>query len=396
MDHSALDAFRKEVRTFVRDALPGDIRHKVAQYKELDKQDYVRWQKILDAKGWLLGHWKKEWGGLGWDAATHLAFLQETALAGAPMIIPYGVNMIGPVLNRFGTDAQKAQWLPGIISSDCWWCQGYSEPGAGSDLASLKTTAVRDGNHYVVNGSKMWTTEAHWADMMHCLVRTDASGRKQEGISFLLIDMRSPGLSVRPIVTIDGQHHTNQTFFDDVRVPVENLVGVEGRGWDIAKFLLAHERVSIADSGNKLRLLERLRGMNDAVQADAQVPAGVKARLAARLTDISVQAQTLCAMERYFVEGWAKGRPQGADASMLKVKGTEVLQDLAELALALEGPYAAIHDPEDLHRPVGEKESPAQAASAMAHQYLYSRCWSIFGGSNEIQRNIIAKTVLAA
>jgi alkylation response protein AidB-like acyl-CoA dehydrogenase len=396
MSDPSITAFRAEVRAFVAEHLPADIREKVARYRELDKSDYVRWQKILQAKGWFLGGWRTAWGGAGWDPARQLAFLQETGLAGAPMVMPYGVSMVGPVLNRFGSEAQKARHLPGVISSDVWWCQGYSEPGAGSDLASLKTTAVRDADHYVVNGSKMWTTEAHWADWMHCLVRTDASGRKQDGISFLLIDMTTPGISVRPIVTIDGQHHTNQTFFDDVRVPAENLVGTEGQGWAIAKFLLGHERLSISDTGPKLRLLARLKQMNGAVQADPTVSPAVKGRLAAKLTDISVQIETLRAMESYFVEGWAKGRPQGADASILKVRGTEILQALSEIALDLEGPYAGVHDPHDLHRPSQGQDSAAQMASAMAHQYLYGRCWSIFGGTNEVQRNIIAKTVLAS
>jgi alkylation response protein AidB-like acyl-CoA dehydrogenase len=390
----SLDAFRAEVRAFVATHLPDDIREKVQRYRDIDKADYVRWQKILDEKGWFLGNWPIEWGGAGWEPAQQLAFLQEAGLAGAPMIIPYGVSMVGPVLHRFGTEQQKQRHLPGIISSDVWWCQGYSEPGAGSDLASLKTTAVREGDDFIVNGSKMWTTEAHWADWMHCLVRTDTGARKQDGISFLLIDMTTPGIEIRPIVTIDGQHHTNQVFLDTVRVPADNLVGGEGKGWTIAKFLLGHERLSIADTGPKLRLLNRLRAMNGAVQADATLDRSLKGRLAAKLTDISVRIATLQALESYFVQAWAKGRPPGADASMLKIRGTEILQDLSELALELQGPYAAAHDPHDLHRPIEDKDSAAQMASAMAHQYLYGRCWSIFGGTNEIQRNIIAKTVL--
>lgn len=396
MSSDTLERFRQATRDFVCEQLPDDIREKVSRYRDLSKEDYVRWQKILQRHGWFLGGWRTEWGGLGWAPTQQLAFLQESGLAEAPMIIPYGVGMVGPVLHRFGSDEQKAKWLPGVIESNTWWCQGYSETGAGSDLASLKTSAVRDGDHYIVNGSKMWTTEAHWADMMHCLVRTDASGRKQAGISFLLIDMTTPGVSVRPIVTIDGQHHTNQTFFDDVRVPVVNLVGTEGSGWTIAKFLLSHERLSISDTGPKLRLLRRLRQMNKAIQQDASVPRAIKSRLAVKLTDVSVEIETLRAMEMYFVEGWAKGRPQGADASILKVRGTEILQTLSEVALDLEGPYAGVHDPDDLHRPVQGEDSPAQMASAMAHQYLYGRCWSIFGGTNEVQRNIIAKIALAA
>jgi alkylation response protein AidB-like acyl-CoA dehydrogenase len=394
MTDDDLESFRSEVRDFVRTHLPADIAAKVARGREMGKTDYVRWQQILQRRGWLTGAWPQAWGGLGWEPARQLTFLRECGLAGAPMIMPYGVNMVGPVLHSFGSDAQKRRYLPGIVDSTTWWCQGYSEPGAGSDLAALKTTAIRDGGFYVVNGSKMWTTEAHWADMMHCLVRTDASGRKQDGISFLLIDMTSPGITVRPIVTIDGQHHTNQIFFDDVRVPAENLVGSEGDGWKIAKFLLGHERISIAETGPKLRLMQRLRAMNAAVQRDPAVPPAVRARLAAKLTDIGVQLSTLVALETHFVSAWARGRPVGADGSMLKIRGTEVLQGLTEVALDLEGAYAAVHDPADLHRDPEAHDSLAQQASAMAHHYLYGRCWSIFGGTNEIQRNIIARQVL--
>lgn len=391
---SDLTTFRAEVRAFVRDKLPLDIAEKVRRGREIEKDDYVRWQKILHAQGWLLGSWPEEWGGAGWDAERQLAFLQEAGLAGGPMIIPYGISMVGPVLNTFGAEEQKRRHIPGIVSNDVWWCQGYSEPGAGSDLAALKTAAVLEGDRYIVNGSKMWTTEAHWADMMHCLVRTSTSGRRQDGITFLLIDMKTPGITVRPIVTIDGQHHTNQIFFDNVEVPAENLVGEQDRGWTIAKFLLSHERLSIADTGPKLRLFEKLERMLRAVQAGNGAPDAVKARLEAKLTDLRVQLTTLRAMETYFVSGWAKGRPEGADASMLKVRGTEVLQALSELALDLQGPYAGVHDPNDLHAPMQGEDSAAQQASAMAHQYLYGRCWSIFGGTNEVQRNIIAKHVL--
>jgi alkylation response protein AidB-like acyl-CoA dehydrogenase len=391
-----LHSFRDEVRNFVAAHLPPDLAAKVAAGRDLQKADYVRWQRILHTRGWFTGAWPIEWGGLGWDPAQQLVFLREAGLAGAPMIIPYGVSMVGPVLHRFGTAAQKQKYLPGIVDSSTWWCQGYSEPGAGSDLAALKTAAVRDGAYYIVNGTKMWTTEAHWADMMHCLVRTDATGRRQDGISFLLIDMTTPGITVRPIVTIDGQHHTNQVFLDDVRVPAENLVGAEGAGWTIAKFLLGHERISIADTGPKLRLFKRLCALHRALAGDPGVPAGVQARLAAKLTDVGVQLTTLQALETHFVSAWARGRPMGADASMLKVRGTEVLQALSEVALDLQGPYAAAHDPADLHRPGQAADSPAQQASALAHQYLYGRCWSIFGGTNEVQRNIIAKYVLTA
>jgi alkylation response protein AidB-like acyl-CoA dehydrogenase len=302
--------------------------------------------------------------------------------------------MVGPVIYTFGTPTQQAEHLPGILSSDVWWCQGYSEPNAGSDLASLKTTAVRDGDHYVVNGTKMWTTEAHWADWMHCLVRTDHDGKPQAGISFLLIDMKTPGIDVRPIVTIDGQHHTNQVLFDDVRVPVGNLVGTEGLGWTIAKFLLANERVAIADTGPKLKLLDDIKGMLQALRQAEDQTVAVEL-LADRLADAEIRLAALCAMEQDYVRGWANGANRdGPQASILKVCGTEILQMLSEIALDIEGPLGAVHDPADLHRSPDAALTPAQRASTMAHQYLYGRCWSIFGGTNEIQRGLIARSIL--
>nr|WP_295469308.1 acyl-CoA dehydrogenase family protein [Mesorhizobium sp.] len=391
---TSIDSFREDVSRFVHDRLPGDIAAKVATGRELEKDDYVRWQKILGERGWLIGEWPKEWGGGGWEPERQLAFLQETGRAGAPMVIPYGVKMVGPVIQTFGTEDQKRRHIPGILSSDVWWCQGYSEPGAGSDLASLRTSAVREGDHYRVNGSKLWTTQAHWADWMHCLVRTDSSGKPQQGISFLLIDMKTPGLTIRPILTLDGQHHTNETFFDNVMVPVENLVGTEGRGWEIAKFLLGNERISIAETGAKLRLLGTLQQMFERVRASDTEPGFLKARLQAKLLDVEMQLSTLVALETYFVRAWAQGRPSGVDGSILKIRGTEILQAMTEVALDLEGPYAAVHDPADLHDGLQVPETAARQASAMAHEYLYGRCWSIFGGANEVQRNIIAKAVL--
>lgn len=391
-----LESFREEVRDFVTAELPAGVARKVTAGQELERADYEAWQRVLRKRGWFAGAWPKAWGGAGWSAPRQLAFLQECALAGAPMISPYGVNMVGPVIQSFGNDAQKERHIPGILDSTVWWCQGYSEPGAGSDLAGLRTAALRDGDHYVVNGSKMWTTEAHWADWMHCLVRTDASGKPQQGISFLLIDMTTPGITIQPIVTIDGQHHTNQVFFDDVRVPVENLVGTEGDGWKIAKFLLGHERLSIADTGPKMRLMRTLDGMVQAVLNDPLHSEALKARISARHTELTVKLETLIALESFFVKAWEQGRPTGSDGSILKIRGTEVLQNMSEFALDLEGAYASVHDPALLHgESVRDLQTGAFAqASALAHQYLYSRCWSIFGGTNEIQRNIIARSVL--
>lgn len=384
--------FRAEVRDFVRAHLPDDIARKGALGLEIHKEDYVRWQKILREKGWFAAGWPVEHGGADWDIERQLVFLQESSINNAPMIIPYGVNMIGPVLQAFGTAEQRASYLPGILSSDTWWCQGYSEPNSGSDLASLKTSAVREGDHYVVNGTKMWTTEAHWADMMHCLVRTDREVKAQRGISMLLIDMNSPGIEVRPIVTIDGQHHTNQLFLDNVRVPAENLVGEEGQGWTIAKFLLAHERVAIADTGPKLRFLQNIKALLSEVS-----PSASKSRLAEKLAAVEIEMLTLCALEQNYVSRWAEGASRdGPEASLLKIRSTEILQSLSEIALEIEGPLGGAHDPSDLHLDPAGQFMPAQRASFMAHQYLYGRCWSIFGGTNEIQRNLISRSLVAA
>lgn len=391
-----LRSWREEVRQFVRTHLPPDLGQKVEQSLKLQKDDYVRWQKILFTHNRFAGAWPIEYGGQGWNLHKQLIFSQESALQNAPMIIPYGVNMVGPVLFTFGSASQQREHLPGILSSDVWWCQGYSEPGSGSDLASLKTTAVRDGDCYVVNGTKMWTTEAHWADMMHCLVRTNRDTKPQQGISFLLIDMKTPGITVTPIVTIDGIHHTNQVFLDNVRVPVDNLVGTEGQGWTIAKFLLSNERTSIADTGPKMRLLRQLRKLHAVCESEPGVSAPYKALLGAKLADIEIQLLALCALERRYVGAWAGGKAPGPEASLLKIRGTEILQALTELALELEGPLAVAHDPADLYRDPASPSNPARRASAIAHEYLYARCWSIFGGTNEIQRNIIARQILAS
>jgi alkylation response protein AidB-like acyl-CoA dehydrogenase len=386
--------WRESVREFTREHLPSSIALKGRLGLKIDKEDYIAWQKVLKQHGLFGCAWPAAFGGADWDLVKQLLFVQESSIRNAPMISPYGVNMVGPVIYTFGTDAQKQQHLPGILASDIWWCQGYSEPGAGSDLASLKTYAERDGDEYIVNGAKLWTTEAHWADWMHCLVRTARGGKPQSGITFLLIDMKTPGISIKPIITIDGLHHTNALFLDNVRVPVANRVGDEGMGWTIAKFLLSKERVSIADTGPKLRLLNHVREIWQAMAAQPSMPGPVRSVLGTKLADLTIQLLSLCTMERQFVEAWSKGKSFGAEASILKVRGTEVLQGLCELALELEGPMAAAHDPVDAHRNPHEPLSMSQQASLIGYEYLYSRCWSIFGGTNEIQRNIIAKDAL--
>src|SRR5581483_6061381 len=260
LNYSSQDLqFRDEVRAFVRDRLPQDIARKVLEHRRLNKDDHVRWQRILYQRGWMAPNWPVEYGGAAWNAVQQHIFDEECAEAGAPRVIPFGVNMVGPVIIAFGSAEQKQRYLPRILSSEDWWCQGYSEPGAGSDLASLKTRAERQGDRYIVNGQKTWTTLAQYADMIFCLVRTSSGGKKQEGISFLLIDMHSPGVTVRPIITLEGEHEVNEVWFENVEVPIENLVGEEGRGWTYAKFLLSHERTGIAGIGTSKRELRKLR-----------------------------------------------------------------------------------------------------------------------------------------
>lgn len=389
------DAFREEVAHFVRDNLSEQTRHKVENGLYLDKSDYVNWQKALHRKGWFGAAWPRQFGGQGWSVKREHAFVQMCALHAAPSIIPYGVNMVGPVIYTFGSEAQKARYLPGILSSDTWWCQGYSEPNAGSDLASLKTSAVRDGDHYVVNGTKMWTTEAHWADMMHCLVRTGKGERKQQGITFLLIDMKTPGITVEPIVTLDGVHHTNQVFFDDVRVPVENVVGTEGDGWKLAKFLLSRERAFIADTGTKLRMLRQIR--ETAQQYTGSLPQGERESVMARVAEFDAYLTALVALERHYIAEWTAGRDDGIGASILKVRGSELLQSMTAFWRDLLGPYGACYHAQDRKAGAGlGSAQPWVQAASVNYAYLYGRCWSIFGGANEIQRNIVAASLLRA
>src|SRR5580704_17941145 len=286
------NAFRAEVRAFMKENLPAAIRSKMVEGRRLGKDDLVTWQRILNAKGWAVPHWSKEWGGTGWSPVEIYLFRDEMQQAPAPEPLPFGTNMLGPVLIAFGNEAQKKRLLPRIANLDDWWCQGFSEPGAGSDLASLRTQAKRYGNHYVVNGQKTWTTLAQYADWIFCLVRTDAAAKKQEGISFLLIDMRSPGITVRPIQTIDGGHEVNEVFFDDVEVPVENRVGDENRGWDYAKLLLGRERTSIARVGASKERLRRIRELA-ALELSGGRPLIEDERFREKLTALEVELKAL-------------------------------------------------------------------------------------------------------
>ena len=387
-------AFRDDLRRFFRTEIPADIRRKVSEGRKLDKQDYVTSQRILNARGLAVPHWPKEWGGQDWTPVQRYIFTEELLQAALPLPLQFNVYMIGPVIARFGSQAQKERHLARIANLDDWWCQGFSEPGAGSDLASLKTSAVRDGDGYVVNGQKTWTTQAQYADWIFCLVRTDPAAKKQAGISMLLIDMKTPGVTVRPIITIDGRHEVNEVWFDDVRVPAENLVGEENKGWDYAKFLLGNERTGIARVGLSKERLARIKRLA------AETPAGEGTMwddqaFRARVAKAEVQAKALEITQLRVVAASARAasdRPDPA-SSILKIKGTELQQTTTELLLELAGPYAL---PFREAAAEGANDAPGgfDWADAAAPGYFNFRKVSIYGGSNEIQRNIIAKAIL--
>ncbi|MGI9333505.1 MAG: acyl-CoA dehydrogenase family protein [Gammaproteobacteria bacterium] len=387
------EAFRQEVRAFAQAALPPAIKHKVEMGLSLTKDDYLTWQKILHAQGWIAPGWPVEHGGTGWTALQRYLFEEEMGLAGAPAVIPFGVKMVGPVLMAFGTEAQKSRYLVRILTSDDWWCQGYSEPGAGSDLASLKTRARLDDDHYVVNGAKTWTTYAQYADMMFCLVRTSDEGKKQQGISFLLIDMTSPGITVTPITTLDGGCEINQVFFDDVRVPVANLVGEEGAGWTVAKYLLGHERSNMAPIGRFKRELAQVRTIAANESSNGE-PLIEDRRFRERLAEIEVELLALESVLIQVLSDESAGRELGPEVSLLKIKGTQMQQTVAELKLEALGPYAHAFQPEALEPGWNEEPIGPEYAASIAPMYFNWRKASIYGGSNEIQKNIIAKAVL--
>ncbi|SDE68796.1 hypothetical protein SAMN05421538_109121 [Paracoccus isoporae] len=379
-------AFRDEVRRFLRDNLPREIAAKVSAGKELEKDEILHWQEILNRKGWLATTWPAEHGGPGWTAVERHIFAEESARASAPRMPPFGLNMLGPVLIKFGSDDQKARILPRILDGSDWWCQGYSEPGAGSDLASLKTRAVRDGDHYVVNGQKTWTTLGQHANKIFCLVRTATEGKPQEGISFLLVDLDTPGVEMRPIRLIDGGHEVNEVFFTDARVPVENLVGKENQGWTIAKYLLTHERTNIAGVGFSARDLERYHQLAQELSRDGQ-PVADHPVYALRAAEIEADLEAMSITNLRMLAQARDGAAGGVESSLLKLKGTQIRQEIQDLYRSALGAQAA-PDAEDLSE--NELTVPVDAARA-APVYFNNRKLSIFGGSNEIQRNIVAK-----
>ncbi len=382
------NAFRDEVRAFLAEKLPKDVSDKVRAGQSLGKEGHGWWHATLNERGWLNFNWPAEFGGAEWNAVQRHIFEEECAAAYAPRIVPFGLSMLGPVLQKFGSKAQQDYFLPRILNGEHWWCQGYSEPGAGSDLASLKTRAVRDGDHYVVNGQKTWTTLGQYANWIFCLVRTDPDAKQQEGISFLLIDMDTPGIEVRPIILLDGAPEVNEVFFDDVRVPVENLVGEENKGWTYAKYLLTHERTNIAGVGFSRAGLEAVKRIAQVESANGR-PLIENPHFAARLAQVEIDLMAMATTNMRIVSKAAAGQAPGVESSMLKVKGTIIRQEINDLTRRAVGPYAmpfASEAVEGDNDPVGP-----DYAAPVAAQYFNNRKLSIFGGSNEIQRGIIAK-----
>ena len=391
------NAFRQEVRAFFEANLPKPLHEKLIAGHHFSRQELVDWTRTLNAHGWGVPHWPAEYGGTGWDPVRQYIFLEELQAFPAPAPLAFGVNMVGPVIYTFGSDEQKAHYLPRIANMDDWWCQGFSEPGSGSDLASLKCRAVREGDEYVVNGQKTWTTLAQHADWIFCLVRTDIAAKKQEGISFLLIDMKTPGITVRPIQTVDGGKEVNEVFFDDVRVPVANLVGQENKGWDYAKFLLGNERTNIARVGVSKERLRRIRELAS-IERIGEEPMIRNPRFREKLAAAEVELKALEMTQLRVVAAERtreRGKPDPA-SSVLKIKGSEIQQMTTELLLDVVGPYALPFAPEPDDEPAPSNEGPVGPdwASSVAPTYFNWRKVSIYGGSNEIQRNIIAKAIL--
>ena len=388
-------AFREEVRKAFDEEMPREIRDKQSQGVPLDREDYVKFQKFLHSKGWAGVNWPVEYGGTGWSTVQKYIFAEEMANANAPDIVTFGLGMVGPVIYTFGNEEQKHRFLPDILASNVWWCQGYSEPGSGSDLASLKTKANRVGDHYVINGTKTWTTLGQHADWIFCLVRTNSDvARRQEGISFILVDMKTAGITVKPIITMDGTHEVNEIHFENVEVPVENLVGEEGKGWTYGKVLLQHERTGTARVHATEYRLKKLREQVSASVRGAQ-PLAEDRNFMRKIAAVEVELKALEFTELRTLAAVASGKAPGPESSILKMKGTELQQAVDELCMEAAGYYALPYVPEqyDVDFPVDERVGEGAETKTSLRYFNYRKA-SIYGGSNEIQKNIIAKHVL--
>jgi alkylation response protein AidB-like acyl-CoA dehydrogenase len=385
-------AFREEVRAFVRAALPADIARKAAFGQRFSRDDIVRWMRILNEKGWATPSWSPEWGGTGWDVVKQYIFREEVWMAPAPELFPFNINMIGPTLIAYGSEEQKKHFLPRIANMDYWFCQGFSEPGSGSDLASLRTQAVRDGDHYVINGQKIWTTQGHHANWCFILVRTDSSGKPQQGITYLLMDMTTPGITVRPIITIDGHHEFNELFLEDVRVPVANRIGEENRGWDYAKYLLAHERTGVARTGLAKMRIELAKHVAEGIMVGDR-PMAEDPAFRERVAGLEVEIKALEMLLMRVIADSLKGSKPDATPSILKIRGSELQQATTELLTEVAG-YEAMELDLDFIRGDRAPTDPGDWARAVAANQYWWRQTTISAGTNEIQRNVLAKAVL--
>ena len=380
--------FREDIRAWVRANLPPEISHKVHNALTLTRDDMQRWARILGKKGWLGWGWPQQFGGPGWNAVQKHLFEEECALAGAPRVVPFGPVMVAPVIMAFGNAEQQKRFLPGIASGEVWWSQGYSEPGAGSDLASLKTRAERKGDKYIVNGQKTWTTLAQYGEWIFCLVRTSNEGKPQTGISFLLIDMKSPGVTVRPIIMLDGSPEVNEVFFDNVEVPAQNLIGEENKGWTYAKHLLSHERTNIADVNRAKRELERLKRIAKAENVYEDQ------RFRDEIAKLEVDVVALEMLVLRVLSAEKSGKNALDIAALLKIRGSEIQQRYSELMMLAAGPYALPFIPEAMEAGWQGEFVGAAHCAPLASTYFNMRKTTIYGGSNEVQRNIVAQTVL--
>jgi len=388
-------AFREEVQAFFRDKLPQDMANKQERGVPLEKDDFVRFQKLLFEHGWGGYNWPVEFGGTGWSAVQKYIFETEMAAAGAPGIIAFGLKMVGPVIYTFGNEEQKQRFLPDILEGNVWWCQGYSEPGAGSDLASLKTRAELVGDHYIINGTKAWNTLGQYADWIFILARTNTDvARRQEGISFLLIDMNTPGVTVTPVITIEGEHEVNDVHFDDVKVPAENLVGEEGKGWTYGKVLLQHERTNLAGVGRSRHRLKILQAQSKRAVHGAR-PLAEDRSFMRKVAAVAIELKALEYTELRTLAAVASGNAPGPESSILKFRGTEVEQAIDTLFLEAAGYYALPYLPEQFTIDFPVEDRIGEGAEAWSSlRYFNNRKASIYGGSNEIQKNIVAKHVL--
>jgi alkylation response protein AidB-like acyl-CoA dehydrogenase len=390
--HDRARCLREEIRHFCEEVMPADLLAKSRRHQVLSKDDYVRWMRLLHEQGWAVGHWPREHGGQGWSPLERFVFEDELARQGCPWVIPFGVKYVGPVIYSYGSDAQKARFLPKIANTEEFWAQGYSEPGAGSDLAALRTQAIRDGDEYVVTGQKVWTTYAQWADWLFCLVRTDREAKPQHGISFLLIDMQSPGITVKPIATMDGYRHVNEVWLEDVRVPAENLVGAEGAGWTYAKFLLKNERTAGAIVGMAWHALHRL----ETLAAETKTAIGRlidQPLMRHRIGEFALRFLALETAAYQAIDAMLDGTENGGEASLIKIRGSELYQEIAEATVDALGPAGLAWDVAALHA-AGPPPLGPDDAGGILKDHFYNRAATIFGGSSEIQRNIIAKAVL--